>query len=1097
MRVEQQQVQGQNIAELMQQACGMEDTGRASFFGAAVKAEEVKSAHSTSFQVKEPTYLNPAREEQKTLVEEMEEGSTLDARGRKDQMAVLAGTTSEEDYAKMQEEGFSLDSTTSNTIVTVTDKIKAELAKAGVDISCFGDDLDMEQLAEITGSPELARQLVQAIREEDLPLSGENIRQTAETVALAGSLSAPDDDTIKYLLDNGLAPTAQNLYVAEHSGSGGTKAAEQLNVSSFLPQIKTVILEAGLPVNEETIETSRWMLEQNIPLTKEKLSYAYDLRREELSTQPEQVAKLAAQAIREGGAARDAVLLPGYTLTEQAERAVAVVTEATDEELAYLVGEGRELTIENLAAAKYLREAAVTEGAADASEVQAGAGVQNAVTSEVQAGTATQNAVTSEVQAGTAAQNAVTSEVQAGTAVQNTDAAENTVYTNEGLALISARRQLEELRLVMTASANYALLKQGISIDTEPLAQLVEQLKDLENSYYRNLLQSQGVDAGEENAALFREVTEKVTEIRFVPAYVLGIKEADVLTISGVHESGSALKAALDRANERYETLMTAPRADLGDSIQKAFANVDDILQDLSLETSEENRRAVRILAYNELSITPESVAQMKAADEEVQRMFRNMTPAVVTQMIKRGINPLEMDFAGINRIAEEIQSELGDSTDRSRFGEYLWKLEQSGEISEDERSAYIGIYRLIRQVENTDGAAIGALIHQGADLTMKNLLTAVRSGKRSGGMDYAVDDDFGGVERTVKENASVTEQIEAGYQNNCLKDILNVITPERLKAVLNGEMNWENMTPEQLKAALTQAQTDDSGVDQAYAKQQLADLTQAAEASQDIYQILQRYDIPNTVTNVLAMQAMMADRNQMYRKIFGVGIDADEVTIEDLEEIRQELLKEFGEAASKPAAMAEAQEKLGELAENVMKTMINSEHVTSLDVREMKLLAAQLSVSSILAKEEHYSVPVMVNDEMMNVSVKIVRGVDKKGIVDIMMESQLRGKIAATFQAKENGIHGFVASDSRETADLLQQEAARLTETLSAADDEVRDLHCAYIADLSLNYFSEPFTGEEAQTQREDNSGEAYQIQTVRLYRIAESFLKMIKETL
>lgn len=1069
MRVEQQQVQGQNIAELMQQACGMEDTGRASFFGAAVKAEEVKSAHSTSFQVKEPTYLNPAREEQKTLVEEIEEGSALDARGRKDQMAVLAGTTSEEDYAKMQEEGFSLDSTTSNTIVTVTDKIKAELAKAGVDISCFGDDLDMKQLAEITGSPELARQLVQAIREEDLPLSGENIRQTAETVALAGSLSAPDDDTIKYLLDNGLAPTAQNLYVAEHSGSGGTKAAEQLNVSSFLPQIKTVILEAGLPVNEETIETSRWMLEQNIPLTKEKLSYAYDLRREELSTQPEQVAKLAAQAIREGGTARDAVLLPGYTLTEQAERVVEVVTEATDEELAYLVGEGRELTIENLAAAKYLREAAVTEGAADASEVQAGAGVQNAVTSEV----------------------------QAGTAVQNTDAAENTVYTNEGLALISARRQLEELRLVMTASANYALLKQGISIDTEPLAQLVEQLKDLENSYYRNLLQSQGVDAGEENAALFREVTEKVTEIRFVPAYVLGIKEADVLTISGVHESGSALKAALDRANERYETLMTAPRADLGDSIQKAFANVDDILQDLSLETSEENRRAVRILAYNELSITPESVAQMKAADEEVQRMFRNMTPAVVTQMIKRGINPLEMDFAGINRIAEEIQSKLGDSTDRSRFGEYLWKLEQNGEISEEERSAYIGIYRLIRQVENTDGAAIGALIHQGADLTMKNLLTAVRSGKRSGGMDYAVDDDFGGVERTVKESASVTEQIEAGYQNNCLKDILNVITPERLKAVLNGEMNWESMTPEQLKAALTQAQTDDSGVDQAYAKQQLADLTQAAEASQDIYQILQRYDIPNTVTNVLAMQAMMADRNQMFRKIFGVGIDADEVTIEDLEEIRQELLKEFGEAASKPAAMAEAQEKLGELAENVMKTMINSERVTSLDVREMKLLAAQLSVSSILAKEEHYSVPVMVNDEMMNVSVKIVRGVDKKGIVDIMMESQLRGKIAATFQAKENGIHGFVASDSRETADLLQQEEARLTETLSAADDEVRDLHCAYIADLSLNYFSEPFTGEEAQTQREDNSGEAYQIQTVRLYRIAESFLKMIKETL
>ena len=33
-----------------------------------------------------------------------------------------------------------------------------------------------------------------------------------------------------------------------------------------------------------------------------------------------------------------------------------------------------------------------------------------------------------------------------------------------------------------------------------------------------------------------------------------------------------------------------------------------------------------------------DSVFQMKAADEEVQRVFKNMTPAVVTQMIKRGI---------------------------------------------------------------------------------------------------------------------------------------------------------------------------------------------------------------------------------------------------------------------------------------------------------------------------------------------------------------------------------------------------------------------------------------------------------------------------
>ena len=49
--------------------------------------------------------------------------------------------------------------------------------------------------------------------------------------------------------------------------------------------------------------------------------------------------------------------------------------------------------------------------------------------------------------------------------------------------------------------------------------------------------------------------------------------------------------------------------------------------------------------------------------------------------------------------------------------------------MTKEEKEAYIGIYRLLRQLEKTDGAAIGALLQQGAEPTLKNLLTAVRSG--------------------------------------------------------------------------------------------------------------------------------------------------------------------------------------------------------------------------------------------------------------------------------------------------------------------------------------------------------------------------------
>lgn len=1049
MRIDNQQQQNKGVMDLMPQTGAVEEKNGIQLFADAVKTESSKKATgTTSFRAKEVTYLNPAKEEKKTIIDEIEQSGSMDAGERKAQMAVLAETTSPEDYKKMQEEGFSLDDTTSNKIVTVTDKIKAQLAKAGVDISAFGDDLDFEQLAQITGSPELAAQIADSLREADLPLTDDNFKQIAETVDMADSLSPLDDGAVKYLIDNQLEPTVQNIYFARHSASAGYMPAEQQDISSFLPQVKNVIASAGLEVNDDTIATSKWMLENDIPLTKENLTYAQALRQTELTTSAENVAALAAEAVSEGKSAQDAVILSGYTWMEQAQNAVDTVENATDEDLVYIVEKGLPLTLDSL------REAAA-----------------NRVSEST---------------------------------VQDADGN----YTQKGQQLLTARRQLEEIRLAMTAEANYRLLKQGISIDTEPLVKLVEQLKDQENEYYRNLLMSEGVDATKEQVELFGEVDKKVTDMRYVPAYVLGMKDADVSTINGVHEAGTELKTSFEKASRQYETLMTAPRADLGDSIQKAFRNVDDILNDLGMELTDENRRAVRILGYNSIDITQDSVLTMKAADEEVQRVFKNMTPAVVTQMIKRGINPLEMDFTSLNQEAESIKSEELGGEDNRKFSEYLWKMEQNHKISEEERSSYIGIYRLIRQVENTDGAAIGALIQQGAPLTMKNLLTAVRSEKRSSKMDYSVDYNFEGVSGTSK-GSSITDQIEAAYQNNCLKDASELLTPERAKVLFEQDMEWENMTPEELKAVLTQAgeQADESSINADYAKEQLVQLEQAANADESIYRILDKYDIPNTVSNVLAMESMLNQRNQMFRKIFGSSTadhnGDDQVDAEDLEAIKQELLEEFGEAVSEPADMAVAQEKLGELAENVMKTMINSDHVTSLDVRDMKMLSAQLSVNSILAKEEQYAVPVMVNDELMNVSVKIVRGVDKKGIVDIMMESELRGKIAATFQAKEDGIHGLIATDSEETAELFKGQTQDLSDLLGGENDDVTELHCAHIPDLDLNHFSMGALGVDAkeETQLSDSqkaeNRDTYRVQTSRLYGIAEHFIKAVKGTL
>lgn len=982
----------------------------------------------------------------KSAIEELQqkmENESMSAGERKNQMAVLSNTLSPEDYRKLQEEGFSIHETDGKTIVTVTDKIKAQLAKAGVDVSAMGDSLTREQLVAIGGSVAAANQLEREFAQADLPDSQENMAEGLEALNQAKELTKPSDGAIKYMLDNGLAPSIANLFLAEFSGSAGYTPPEdgEIDFDSLTERIEQVITQAGEKVNDQTIEDSKWMIKSQIPFTAENFSYVEKLRGLELPMEESQVISAVALAVSEGGRPEDAMLLPEYTLKAQAEHAMEVVMEASDEDLAYLTANNMEITIESLEQTAELRKQ----------------GKLNQTNSSP-----------------------VLAEAKG--------AAEGEEISHEALMFLKAKRVLEETRLAMTTEANRALLKQGISIDTKPLEELVESLKQQENNYYEALLgEKTGVNHTESMTQLFAETAQKVSDLKQMPAYLLGIQGRDLDTVNGLHEAGTVLKDTLDKANESYETLMTAPRADLGDSIKKAFANVDDILKDLGLEANDANERAVRILAYNSLEINEGSILAMKAADERVQRTFANLTPATVREMIHQGINPLDTDLDTLNKQAEAIRLESPEA-DNERFSEYLWKLEHNNEISPEERESYIGIYRLMNQVEKTDGAAIGALIAQGGELTMRNLLTAVRSSKKSG-MDYTVDDEFSGVDGTVGK--SITDQIETAYQSDCMRDVLETLTPVKMQKLMESP-GWEDYTPEQLKQALMQmsqeTEAEEAKADQEYYKAQAQEVRQAAVTEEQVYSLLSKLDLPNTVDNVLAANRLMNKRNQVFNQLFNKDevFSGEEV---DFQGIKEEILERFANAMKTPKEMAAAQEVLAETAENVMKTMIaDKEHITSMDIRELKLMNAQLSIAGKMAEEENYTIPVLVGNEVTNMSLKIVRGTKKKGIVEIMFETEKAGRIAANIRAEEKGISGFVTADRKETRDRIEAHAESITGRWPVEGENI--LKAAYVDELDFNRFSHSAMGEVP-----EKDSESYEIQTARLYEIAKSFMESIKE--
>lgn len=944
---------------------------------------------------------------------------------RRNDMIVTASTTTSDDYKAAKDDGY-------DVIVTETDKIKAVLAKAGVDISIYGDDLSREQLTDITGSQTEAAMLVNQMKAYDIPATDDNIKAGTDAIDRAKSITNISNETKAYLVRNNMNPTVSNVYKATYSSSqvqnykqkvGITDNVKQL-YEELKPQLKQILEEAHIDSSDENLNQCRWLIDEDIAVTPDNVLLANQI--DGITAAGENVssdfyARAVTEALAMGKKAADATMSQDGLTFDMAREVCDVLSEATAEDIVTLESDNMPVTIENLSK---LIAARGKDGAA--SQASANKALDNQITDSREA------------------------------------------------RLVTAQRKLEEARLSMTAEANLSLIKKGVSIDTEPIERVVELLKQQENKYYGALFGESSVEASDDRVRMYNNVCDIFNQMKQQPVYVLTLESSDD-TVYELYTAGKAMKQSLEAASG-YETLMTSPRADMGDSISKAFQNVDDILKELQIETSESNRRAVRILAYNSTNITEENIKQIKSIDEQVQRAFSDMTPAVTLEMIKRGISPLDMSMSDISDTARQIKSENHDERDE-KFSEFLWKLEKKNEISEEERDSYIGIYRLISQVEQSDGAVIGSLVNQGADITMKNLLTAVRVRGKSA-MDYKVDDTFAGVD-SVSRGIKIDSQIESAYQANCLRDVLDTLSPEKMEFVQDD--SWLEMTPEQLRQAVYEADEDNTLSEQ-YATEQLRQFNQAVSVPENVYAFLEKYDVKTTAVNLMAASRLMKNPSEAVRNLWERGDSATARALLD------ETLRRFSESVKNPKELAQAQETLADTAEHVMDSMIiEDRHTGSIDIRQMKLLCSQLRIASNMSRQENYIVPIETADGVTGMKLRIVRGEDKKGLVDIFLEDKKCGRVAAYFEAKENSVSAMIVTDDEQTKKLFEDNITMFEAGISDGEQRVR-IDVALEHDISAKESMASDTKSATESEKQPDGSES--VQTTRLYHIAEQFI-------
>ena len=834
--------------------------------------------------------------------------------------AVMATSMSADDVAKMADEGFSPSEMTDSETVTVLDKIKATLVKSGVNIDGFTDDLSKEQIEQIAGSSAYANAIEAALKETALPATLENVTEISEALNVSKELTIPSDDAKKYMINNCPEPTVNNFYIANHSSSADTSANRasyymdetgyvgknptDADIESLSPQIEKIISDAGLSVNEQTINEAKWLINKDIPLTKENLTNLENLESVSFPLDTETVALSAASALAEGKNAKDGLLSDPESI--------------------------------HIKAAKFVESLNFDD--------------------------------------------------------------------------VAKRRILEETRLILTLEASVSLLKKGINLDTKDLEKLVDDLKQAEKeSYAPFLMDNDEVDIKKYDDELtlkldvFKQTVIAIEHVKTAPLSVVGdvAFSEKTPTLNEVAELSDKAKSEFSKAERSYETMMTMPRYDMGDSIKKAFRNVDDILEDLEIEATRLNEKAVRILGYSGMEITEANIEKAVKAEVAVENVITHMTPARTLKMIRDGFNPLDTD---IYELSNELLSEDED-TGNTKYTEFLYKLEKSSEITESEKSAFIGLYRLFRKIEKSDGKLVGDVIKADAKLTLSNIISASRS-DRQVGTDIKIDDSFGALEKLITHGESITDQILQGFKTK--------------------ELNKQ------------------------YAKEEANEIRNIITKEEAIVRALENADSPKSPINMAAANMLLNSRGTIFKGLLK-GLDEEEKDVFDKE--ISELADSFDDEDSAKNAINSFTEKTQEIIKN--KAQIADKYI---DVKSLKLLNKQLSIINKMADSRTYEVPVIINGSYTSINLKIVNDTENAGKVKAYFETEETGRVSAEFDLRDGKVSGIITTENSFFEGVIKEREDSFKEEFKGAGVEISSMYYVNKRGISVkgNYTDE-----------------------------------------
>lgn len=866
-------------------------------------------------------------------------------------------------------------------------------------------------------------QIAQILREADIPATLDNISRVVSALQMSQTAWVMSDNAKSYIISKGMSPTIENIYHGQYSGSDAYDMSvyDQELWGQLEGQIEDIIGLAGLGTQTAT-DDAKWLLANDLPITIDNLRTLDVLRGIKENMTLDKALVQIVQAMAAGSEAEQAVLD-----TSQFIIARDIINGFNS------VKDGDIITAINIMA----NNAAQYNTGADG-EVQ-----ELSLALLKQAGKENEN----------------NSNSAANTAV----IPENIIdgMSEQEIQAVIAKKNIAEICLKMTVQSVGLMAGKGINVETAPLESIVKELREIENAYYMARFGIQG-DMADKELGLMQEALQKTSDIANAPASVIGmgIRQMNLISFNELHAAAVSETANRNQFMETYEKVATEPDKNFGDSIEKAFQrSVPDILQSLGLEDTQANERAVRILGYNSMEITEDNISAVKEYDASLNRIIDNMKPSVVLDMIRNGSNPLNKSIEELDRELAGIAYDKG-VTPEEKYSRYLWQLERSNAITEQERDGYIGVYRLLNNIEKTDGAAIGAVIQSKREMTLGNLLSAVRSIKGSG-IDVEVDNDYGRLESLVYHSKPITMQLDSGfnpdsgesgqdsgnrYYQGLVSEAIDNITPDSVNEMSDGDMGKILDTSLEKFAEEMKSRSPENKLMREYYDKQAEEVRDMMQnrAEADLY--LANMQIPVTVASLGAAIQMIKEGYSPVKECYNRRNILGEKEKKEFEETADNM----AESLDSEESIKSECEKARKYMEEILSRSYCEPDITSDELMKLKSLGRGIQLHGMMAGRRSYDIPVITGDTVTNMNVTILSGQDDKGKVRISISNANEDgngqnlNISAEFKISGSAVKGIVSCSNRESYEAVKESSMELKENMADAGFEVKNISCS-----------------------------------------------------